>query len=54
MEGYVIVYRPGGDVYQMLSADYDGTGKDSLKMRVLKTVAKALITGLQIWWTLKR
>jgi hypothetical protein len=50
MEDYVIVYRPGGNIYQMLAGP---DVKESFKVRMLKTVARAFITGLQIWWTLK-
>ena len=50
MEDYVIVYRPGSNVYQMLTGPEE---PEPFRVRALKTIARALITGLQIWWALK-
>ena len=50
MQGWVIVYVPGGDIYQMLESP---TKKTSLQRRVLKGSVKALLTCVQIYWWLK-
>ena len=51
MNGWVIVYLPGGDVYQMLDAS--GTGKQSLGKRILRHGVKAAITAAQIYWWIR-
>ena len=50
--GWVIVYVPGGDIYQML--DPGGTpGKTSLRKRILKGGIKTLLTCVQLYWWIK-
>ena len=49
--GWVIVYVPGGDVYQML--DSSPTGKTSLKRRILKGGVKTVLACVQLYWWLK-
>ena len=51
MNGWVIVYLPGGDVYQMLDAST--TGKQSLGKRVLRHGIKAAFTAAQIYWWIR-
>ena len=48
--GWVIVYVPGGDVYQMLESP---TGKTSLKKRILKGGVKTVLACVQLYWWLK-
>ena len=45
--GWVIVYLPGGDVYQML--DGAPPGRQSFKKRAIKTI----LTCVQLYWWLK-
>ena len=52
MQGWVIVYLPGGDVYQMLSPD-GAHHKRSLKQRVVRTGLKTLVACVQMYWWLK-
>jgi len=50
--GWVIVYVPGGDIYQLL--DVGPPGKPAtLSRRVLKGSVKALVTCVQLYWWLK-
>ena len=46
MTGWVIVYLPGGDVYQMLDAVPQG----KTHRRYLKPIAKALLACAQLYW----
>ena len=48
--GWVIVYVPGGDIYQLLDS---GTGKTSLKKRILKGGIKTLLTCVQLYWWIR-
>ena len=47
--GWVIVYVPGGDIYQML--DPGGSfPKTSLKRRFLRGGIKTVLTCVQLYW----
>ncbi len=49
MQGWVIVYVPGGDIYQLL--DPGGpTGMTPLKTRIVKGGIKTLLTCVQLYW----
>ena len=48
--GWVIVYVPGGDIYQMLDPC---TPKNSLRKRILKGGIKTLLTCVQLYWWIK-
>ena len=49
--GWVIVYVPGGDIYQM----FDSTmgSKQSVRKRILKGTVKTVLTCVQLWWWIK-
>jgi hypothetical protein len=49
--GWVIVYVPGGNIYQMLDV---GSEKQSLRRRILNGSFKTFLTCVQIYWWLKR
>ena len=50
--GWVIVYVPGGNIYQLLDPG-NGTGKTSLKKRILKGGIKTFLTCVQLYWWIK-
>jgi len=50
--GWVIVYVPGGDIYQILDP-YPGPEKKSLKKRVIKGTIKTILTCAQLYWWLQ-
>lgn len=48
--GWVIVYLPGGNIYQLL----DDTGKStSTKSRIVKGTIKTFLTCVQLYWWLR-
>jgi len=49
--GWVIVYVPGGNIYQML--DVGVAGKQSLKQRILRGSVKTFLTCVQLYWWFK-
>ncbi len=49
--GWVIVYVPGGDIYQML--DSGPTERTSIKKRIFKRGIKTLLTCVQLYWWIK-
>ena len=50
--GWVIVYVPGGNIYQLL--DYGSpTEKTSLKSRLIKGSLKTFLTCVQLYWWIK-
>ena len=49
--GWVIVYVPGGNIYQML--DVGGSEKQSLRRRILSGSLKTFLTCAQIYWWFK-
>ena len=51
MQGWVIVYFPGGDVYQIFDGAPDQ--KTSLAHRIAKRSVKTLLTAAQLYWWLK-
>jgi len=52
MNGWVIVYLPGGNIYQIL--DTGGpTGKTTALQRVLKNSLKTFLTAAQLYWWIK-
>ena len=49
MDGWVIVYMPGGDVYQLF--DPGGPSKsESLRRRILRNGVRTFLTCAQIYW----
>ena len=62
--GWVIVYVPGGNIYQMLAPaalgqvgsahlDVGVAGKQSLKQRILRGSVKTFLTCVQLYWWFK-
>ena len=51
--GWVIVYVPGGNIYQMLDDTLMGTKKQSLRRRILSGSLKTLLTCAQLYWWIK-
>ena len=51
MQGWVIVYLPGGDVYQIF--DGSSAAKTTLARKVLRRSLKTLFTCAQVYWWLK-
>jgi hypothetical protein len=52
MQGWVIVYVPGGDIYQLLDPT-PGKPQGALTRRILKGGIKTLLTCAQLYWWLK-
>ena len=50
--GWVIVYVPGGNIYQMLDSA-SPTQKQSLRRRILNGTLKTVLTCAQIYWWFK-
>ena len=48
--GWVIVYLPGGDIYQLLAPE---PGKASIKKRVIKGAIKTILTCAQLYWWIR-
>ena len=51
MNGWVIVYLPGGDIYQIL--DTCPTGKGTTLHKVIKNSIKTFLTAAQLYWWIK-
>ena len=51
--GWVIVYVPGGDIYQILDPYPGPVQKKSLKKRVIKGTIKTILTCAQLYWWLQ-
>ena len=51
--GWVIVYVPGGDIYQILDPYPGPTEKNSFKRRVIKRTIKTILTCAQLYWWLQ-
>ena len=51
--GWVIIYVPGGDIYQLLDPYPGPMQKKSLKKRVIKGTIKTLITCAQLYWWIR-
>ncbi len=49
--GWVIVYVPGGNIYQMLDGNVGA--KTSIRKRILKGTFKTVLTCVQLWWWIK-
>ena len=52
MQGWVIVYVPGGTIYQML--DETQEQKTSIKGRILRGSVKTFLACAQLYWWLKK
>ena len=52
MNGWVIVYLPGGNIYQMLDAS-GPPGPKGLRTRILKHGLKAALTLVQLYWWIR-
>ena len=52
MQGWVIVYLPGGDVYQLASGEGTPT-KTPFARKVLRQSVKTLLTCAQVYWWFK-
>jgi hypothetical protein len=50
MNGWVIVYLPGGDIYDMLDTHVP---QNSLQKRLLKRGIKTFLVVVQLWWWIK-
>ena len=50
MQGWVIVYLPGGDIYQLASGP---PAKMPFAHKVLRRSVKTLLTCAQVYWWLK-
>jgi hypothetical protein len=50
MNGWVIVYLPGGDVYDMLDTSSSTT---SLRKRLIRKGIKTFLVAIQLWWWVK-
>ena len=48
--GWVIVYVPGGNIYQMLDVSSE---KQSLRRRILNGSVKTFLACVQIYWWIK-
>ena len=51
MQGWVIVYLPGGDVYQMF--DPGPGGSKSFSRKVVQHSLKAMLAFAQFYWWIK-
>ena len=51
--GWVIVYVPGGDVYQLLDPGGPTERKSTLRTRIVKGGIKALLACVQLYWWIK-
>ena len=51
--GWVIIYVPGGDIYQLLDAYPGPAQKNDFKKRVIKGTIKTLITCAQLYWWIR-
>ena len=48
MNGWVIVYMPGGDIYQLF--DPGGASKMPLRRRIVRNGVRTILTCVQIYW----
>ena len=54
MNGWVIVYLPGGDVYQLVDPGSAwGNKKKTVMQRVLRNSLKTFLTAAQLYWWIK-
>jgi len=51
--GWVIVYLPGGDIYQLLAPSDSEPGKTSINKRILKGAVKTFLTCVQLYWWIR-
>ena len=52
MNGWVIVYLPGGDVYDMFDEAYSPV-KSSFRKRLLRGGVKTFLAAAQLYWWLR-
>ena len=52
MNGWVIVYFPGGDVYDMFDEDYP-TKSPSFRKRLVRRGVKTFLAAAQLYWWFK-
>ena len=52
MDGWVIVYLPGGDIYQLVDPGSDNK-KKTVMQRVLRNSLKTFLTAAQLYWWIK-
>ena len=50
MNGWIIVYMPGGDVYEMFD---DVLPESTFKKRLLRTGIRTFLAAAQLWWWVK-
>ena len=50
MQGWVIVYLPGGDVYQMVGT---AVHKQSRTKRLIQKGVRAIVAAAQVYWWFK-
>jgi len=55
LQGWVIVYMPGSDIYQLFDpvGSLQGMGKKTMTNRILQTGFKTILTCAQLYWWLK-
>ena len=54
MNGWVIVYLPGGDIYQLVDPGSAwGNKKKTVMQRVLRNSLKTFLTAAQLYWWIK-
>ena len=51
MNGWVIIYLPGGDLYDML--DMTPLKRTPFRKRLLKGGVKTFLAAAQLWWWLR-
>lgn len=51
--GWVIVYMPGSDIYQMVSGPMGAGTKPSTKTKLMRGAFQTVLTCAQIYWWLK-
>ena len=51
--GWVIIYVPGGDIYQMLEGPALGMGKTTFRKKIVRGSIKTILTIAQLLWWLR-
>lgn len=51
MQGWVIVYVPGGDIYQLL--DLGSNKQKTLTQKIVKNSIKTFLTCAQLYWWIR-
>lgn len=52
MNGWVIIYLPGGDIYDML--DETLPPKSSFQKRLMRRGVKTFLAAAQLWWWMRK